>query len=273
MRMRNILLTLAILVTLISGVSAQKQFILASKNIAKPDTVWVFTPSDYSANPAKSYPLIYLLHGWSGTYHQWNDIMDCQRYADKYGFVIICPDGLYDSWYINSPAIKQSQYADFFFLDLMPFISKTYHIDSKNVFITGLSMGGHGALYLFEQKPELFRSAGSLSGVLDLSHNRNDYRISEYLGLKAGPSDEKVLTAYSVSGNIDKIFRSGKEIIFSCGTTDPFYKINNNFRVKCDESEVKATYISSPGAHDYAFWKSAIGFHFEFFRNRITVQE
>jgi putative tributyrin esterase len=267
--MRKILLSLVILFALVSGLSAQKQHVLTSKYILKADTVWIFTPSDYTSNPSKSYPLIYLLHGWSGTYHQWNDIMDCQKYADKYGFIIVCPDGLYDSWYINSPSIKGSQYVDFFFKDLFPFISKTYRVESKNVFITGLSMGGHGALYLFEQEPELFRSAGSISGVLDLTYSRNDYRISEYLGLKKDISDEKTLKTYSVIGNIERIVQSGKDIIFNCGVADPFYKVNNEFRIKCDESKINATYISNPGAHNYDYWKSNIGLQIEFFKNKI----
>jgi len=267
--MKKILLSLVIFTALISGLSARKQYVLTSKHISKADTIWVFTPSDYTAIPAKSYPLIYLLHGWSGSYHQWNDIMDCQKYADKYGFIIVCPDGLYDSWYINSPAIKESQYADFFFMDLFPFINKTFRVDSTNIFITGLSMGGHGALYLFEQRPELFRSAGSLSGVLDLTNSRNDYRISDYLGLKKDASDETTLKAYSVVGNIEKIATAGKEIIFSCGVADPFYKVNNEFRVKCDEDKIAATFISNPGTHNYTYWKSNIGSHFEFFKNKI----
>ena len=123
----------------------------------------------------------------------------------------------------------------------------------------------------FGQKPELFRSAGSISGVLDLTNSRNDYRISEYLGLKKDDSDEKTLKAHSVVGNIEKIKQSGKEIIFSCGTADPFYNVNNEFRFKCDEIKVDATYISNPGAHNYPYWKSNISSHFEFFKSRIQT--
>lgn len=269
--MRKFLLLLVILVVLGSCLSAQQQHVIASKHISKADTVWVFTPLDFKADAGKTFPVVYLLHGWSGSYHQWNDIMNCQNYADKYGYIIVCPDGLYDSWYINSPAIKESQYVDFFFMDLMPFITKTYRIDSRNVFITGLSMGGHGALYLFAQKPELFQSAGSLSGVLDLTSSRNEYRISEYLGLKKDSLDENKLKEYSVAGNIGKIARSGKEIIFNCGVDDPFYKVNNEFRIRCDENKIRATYISNPGAHNYEYWKSNIDSHFDFFNKQVQA--
>ena len=70
-------------------------------------------------------------------------------------------------------------------------------------------------------------------------------------------------------GNIEKIAASGKEIIFSCGVDDPFYKVNNEFRVKCDETKVAASYISNPGAHNYLYWKSNIGSHFDFFKSKI----
>lgn len=271
--MKKVLIIVLLLTTSGTYIQAQTQHILNSKYIAKADTVWVFTPSEYISNPAKEYPVVYLLHGWSGNYHQWNDITDCQSYANRYGFIIVCPDGLYDSWYINSPASKSSQYSDFFFLDLLPFVSKNYRIESGNVFITGLSMGGYGALYFFEQKPELFKSAGSLSGLLDLTTYWNVFEINQILGIKDQKSGKNELVKFSVTKNIEKIARSGKEIIFTCGTSDPFYSINNEFRAKCDEYKINATYITSPGAHDYTYWKSAIAYHFDFFSKIVKAEK
>lgn len=267
--MRKILFTIFFLATANVILPAQKQHILKSVHIPVPDTVWVFTPSEYESHPSDRYPLVYLLHGWQGSYHQWNDIIDCQGLADRFGFIIVCPDGLIDSWYINSPAVKQSQYADFFFRDLMPFIAATYRTDAENLFITGLSMGGHGALYLFAQKADFFRSAGSLSGVLDLSFCWNEYSINDYLGIHSKKSGIKALNAYSVKGNINKIAGSGREIIITCGSSDRFYALNNQFKQACDENKIKATYIISPGGHDYVYWKSAVGYHFDFFSKRL----
>jgi S-formylglutathione hydrolase FrmB len=226
----------------------------------------VFTPSNYTDNQNDKYPLVYLLNGWSGTYHQWNDITDCQAYADRYGFIIVCPDGLYDSWYINSPAVGNSQYADFFFLDLMPFIAEIYRIDPDHVFISGFSMGGHGALYLFAQKPDLFRSAGSLSGALDLAACWNEYGINKLLGIKGKRTGNRVLERYSVTGQIDQIAASGKPILITCGSSDQFYTVNQDFRKTCEDRHIPLTCITSPGGHDYAYWKSAIGYHFDFFK-------
>lgn len=264
--MKRSLLFLPALIAISLILKAQHQHILKSPHIAIADTIWVFTPSDYSKDPAKQFPVVYLLHGWMGSYHQWNDITYCQSLADRYGFILVCPDGLIDSWYINSPAIRESQYADFFFFDLFPFIAKNYRIDPGNVFITGLSMGGHGALYLFAQKPDLFRSAGSLSGVLDLNFCRTEYRIDDYLGIKNKKSADKILNRYAVSGNIKKIAATGKKIIVSCGSSDPFLKLNDHFKKQCDAKKIDITYLITPGGHDYPYWKSAIGAHLEFFR-------
>lgn len=267
--MKRIFVTLFFLVAACLTIQAKNQHVLNSNHLPASDTVWVFTPSDYITNPEKHYPVVYLLHGWNGSYHQWNDITDCQNLADRYGFIIVCPDALTDSWYINSPAIKQSQYADFFFLDLMPFISENYHTDPENIFITGFSMGGHGALFLFAQKPTLFRSAGSLSGVLDLSFCWNEYRIDDYLGIHNKTSGINELNTYSVTGNIKNIADAGKEIIFTCGSSDRFFELNNQFKRSCNENNIVATYIISPGGHDYPYWKSAIGSHFDFFAKKI----
>jgi S-formylglutathione hydrolase FrmB len=271
--MKRTFILLLILACLHPVTHAQRQYILKSAHIAVSDTIWVFTPMGYSKTVSVKFPVVFLLHGWNGSYHQWNDITDCQSLADRYGFIIVCPDGLTDSWYINSPAIKSSQYTDFFFLDLFPFITSHYRTDSSNVFITGLSMGGHGALYLFAQHPDLFRSAGSLSGVLDLGFCGREYGIDTYLGIPAGETGKEILTSWSVSGQIDRIADSEKKIILSCGSSDRFFELNNTFKRLCDTHDIDATYFVSPGGHDYPYWKSAIGAHLDFFRKMVLSEK
>jgi len=243
--------------------------IIHSGYLSKPDTVWIFTPSSYTGNPQEHYPVVFLMHGWSGNYHQWDDIMNCQSYADSFRFILVCPDGLYDSWYLNSPALINSRYEDFFFQDLVPDIERAFRTDPEILFITGLSMGGHGALYLFSKQPNLFKSAGSLSGVVDMRVCANSYGISKYLGLEQTDSDQELLLDYSVIGNINKLAAAGKPIIISCGTEDPFYESNNAFVQLCDSMLVEATYIAGPGGHDYPYWRANIESHFDFFRMQI----
>ncbi|MES2734039.1 MAG: alpha/beta hydrolase family protein [Bacteroidota bacterium] len=247
---------------------AQDQLLFKANTIPDTDTVWVFTPVGYDP-AARSYPAVVLLHGYGANYKQWNDIMGAQHYADEYGFIVICPDGFRDSWYINSPVKKDHQYADFFFKYFLPSLKQKYRLDADNLFISGLSMGGHGALFLFSQRPDLFRSAGSTSGVLDLRSSAKKYGLTAILGELA--TGQVTWIRFSVMGNIEKIAAAKKEIIFDCGVDDRFYEVNNQLREVCLTMNIPATFISQPGNHDKVYWQKSIRQHFEFFK-RLSLQ-
>ena len=241
----------------------QKQFVLNSAYLNSPDTVWIFTPTDYTDN--KQMPVTYLLHGWSGKYWHWDYMIDCQEYADNYNTIIVCPDGLYDSWYINSPLEEENRYESFFILDLIPLIEKNYNVNKDSIFITGLSMGGHGALYLCSKTPGYFSKVGSLSGLLDLRNWQNHYGISRVLGLGNNHDNKSVLWSYSVISNIDAIKSLSGNIIVSCGTEDPFYNINIEFINQCDSKGLSTVFKSASGGHNAQYWTDNVVDHFEFF--------
>lgn len=254
-----------LLMLLSVGAKAQDQLIYKSKNLPSADTTWVFKPKNYTQTD--KLPLIFLLHGYSGNYKQWNNIMDAQKYADQYGFIIVCPDGLFSSWYLNSPAKKDWQFESFFFDELYPDIQKKYKVDPQNVFISGLSMGGHGALHLFIQKPELFSGAGSTSGGIKLSDGFGKFGLGDLLGNP--PATDEAWKKYSVIENIGKLKGNTKPIIFDCGANDFFYQSNNELKQKCDSLKLNATYISQPGAHNKAYWAKSIRQQFEFFKDKL----
>ena len=245
---------------------AQDQLVYKSKNLAKPDTTWVFKPQNYQQKD--KLPVLFLLHGYSGNYKQWNKIMDAQKYANDYGIMIVCPDGLFSSWYINSPAKSDMQFESFFFDELFPDIKSKYKMDANNVFISGLSMGGHGALYLFIKHQELFKSAGSTSGGIQLSDGFGKFGLGEVLGNP--PITSELWQKYSVTSLIDQLKGNKKPFIFDCGSDDFFYKSNNALKQKCDELKLNATYISQPGAHNGAYWTKSIKQQVEFFKALIN---
>lgn len=258
-------LYLSILIAIAFSFSAfaQDQLIYQSKNLAKPDTTWVFKPKNYAQKD--KLPMIFLLHGYSGNYKQWHGIMDAQKYADDFGFIIVCPDGLYNSWYLNSPVKSDQQFETFFFEELFPQVMSKYKVEEKNVFITGLSMGGHGALSLFIKHPELFKSAGSTSGGVRLSDGYGKWDLAALLGNPT--KEDKVWQTFSVLSNIDRLKGTDKPFIFDCGASDFFYQANNELKQKCDELKLNATYISQPGSHNKAYWAKSIQQQFVFFKN------
>jgi len=252
---------------LTGNVFAQDTLVINKPYIPYPDTTLIITPGNNS-QPSEM-PLVFLLNGWSGNYAQWNIITDVQSYSDKYNMIIVCPDGFYDSWYLDNPFEPRVQFERFFWKDLVPKILQKYKVDTNKIFISGLSMGGHGAMTLFLKHPDFFLSAGSTSGILDLT------AFPEKWGIKKGIGNyndfSKVWKSNSAIYLLQNIVGMNKQIIFDCGTEDFSYDVNNNFRAKCRKLKIKATFISQPGNHNAQYWHHSIKAHFEFFNSLITV--
>lgn len=243
---------------------AQDIFVVKTTYLANADTSYVFFPKKKQTFIEQKTPIVIMLHGYGGDYKQWNNITDLQSYANKYNIIIVCPDGGKDSWYLNSPKKRESQFESFFIKDYLPYLKENLSIDTNGIFITGLSMGGHGAMYLFLRHHELFASAGSTSGVLDLNASGLKYSsLSNCLGQYE--TNKEIFNNYSSINLLQNIKFTNKPIIFDCGNKDHLYAANNAFKEKCDSLYINTFYFSSPGRHNRMYWKESIAWHFEFF--------
>ena len=248
-------------------IKAQDSLVLKSAYLPVNDSVLVFTPKDYQPHDS-TYPVVYMLHGYGGNYTQLNKMLKLQNYADEFKFIIICPDGLFDSWYINSPLKQNIEWETFFFSDLYPKINKAYAVDTTNIFITGLSMGGHGAMFLFLRHSSKFKAAASSSGVLDLNYSALKYSsLSNTLGEYNQSKD--IFNNYSAINQLDSIKFTDKPIFVDCGTKDHLLKANNQFNEACMDRWIQITYMNMPGRHNAKYWKSSFPWHFDFFEKQV----
>jgi S-formylglutathione hydrolase FrmB len=246
-------------------VFSQDTLLINADYIPHTDTSLVFVPSNY--NPANTYPLIFMLHGYSGNYAQWSQEANLDSIASKDGFIIVCPDGFYNSWYVNSPMKKNSQYERFFFENLVPKIFSKYNIDKSNIFITGLSMGGHGAMYYFLRHPDFFKSAGSTSGILDIMAFPENWEMSKVFG--SFTLHPKVWHNNSDINLLKNLKNKNRQIIVDCGTEDFAFKVNQAFRDSCVALGIPIKFIKGPGDHSHPYWKKSIVEHFAFFKSLI----
>ncbi|MBO4536568.1 MAG: hypothetical protein J5702_05115, partial [Bacteroidales bacterium] len=140
----------ALLVLFALGARAQQLVVISSPNLHADDSVLVFIPQQFEDNYSDRYcvdccgdpdpvPALFLLHGWSGCYRDWRNHYDIQQVADESGFIIICPDGFYDSWYVNANDPSGMQWRDFFDKELYPQMKEKYYLNPEKTFITGLS--------------------------------------------------------------------------------------------------------------------------------------
>ena len=145
----------------------------------------VVLPAQYSQkkNPTRFFPVVYLLHGAQGSYRDWPKKADLRSLATQYAVIIVCPDGQ-DSWYFDSPIDPNFQFETYVTKELRSYIETHYRTINHPKYraITGLSMGGHGALWLAWRHPEIYGSCGSMEGGVDIYSNPNRWKVNERLG-------------------------------------------------------------------------------------------
>ncbi|MBQ3655425.1 MAG: prolyl oligopeptidase family serine peptidase [Bacteroidales bacterium] len=252
----------------LSGFS-QRQFVIKTQNyIPQFDTVNYYLPS--ASDSLKKFPAVILLHGYDGSFRQWGKICNLQKLSDEFKMILICPDGFKESWYINSPVRPGLRYADFFFEDFLPEVFKTLPVDTAAVFLTGLSMGGHGALHLFSLHPEKFRAAGSISGVVDLRSSSVTNSLTKVLGIKSKTNEN--WDNFSAMNNIEKFKAANKPLIINCGSQDFLIGVNRKFAQKCSAEGIKIFYMESPGKHNKEYWNLLLPEQLRFFRQFVSKQ-
>jgi S-formylglutathione hydrolase FrmB len=252
-------------------------FTLFSFSENQVDTVCVFSskmkmdvksviikPENY--NPLKHYPVVYLLHGFSDNYAQWvTAVPEIKTLSTQYQFIIVCPDGGYSSWYFDSPIDLKSQFESYITSDLVSYVDTHYSTlsDRNHRAISGLSMGGHGALYLAIRHKNLFANAGSMSGGVDLNASIGKFDIEKRLG--EHNSNIELWDKNSVINMVDSLRNKDLHLLVDCGLNDFFYDINLSLHKKLISLKIDHDYIERPGEHNWEYWTNSIQYQLLFF--------
>ena len=264
-RLSRILLFKALLLILsTASFAAQTDTILVHSTSMNKDIKCVVIQPTHPTQPR--LPVIYLLHGHGGNYAQWPATApQLKQEADEMGILFICPDGGVDSWYFDSPIDPSVRYETFMIKELIPYIDTHYSTipDRAHRAITGLSMGGHGALYLAIRHKDLFGAAGATSGGVDFRPFPNNWGIKKDLGTI---SDHKENWDNNTVINVMDSLRNGElHIIFDCGSSDFFLAVNRSLHQKLLDNKIDHDYIERPGSHNGAYWRNSIDYQLLFF--------
>lgn len=246
---------------------------IQSPSMQKMLKAGVVTPTDYQKKKNGPYPVLYLLHGYSGNFSNWlksprqNNLL--QQMADKYNFIIVTPEGGYSSWYYDSPVDKSSQYETYLTQELLQEVERKYKtINNKSGrFISGLSMGGHGALYISARNPELYLAAGSMSGAVNVAGIEQEkflQSIEAVLGPK--PQNQELFRQSSIVYLTPLLKKSGLRLIIDCGVKDFLIEDNRELHRRLVYENVPHEYTERPGAHTWEYWGNSLEYHLLFFQ-------
>ena len=230
-----------------------------SRSMQKSIPAVVVTPDGYSSQPMQRYPVVYLLHGAGGSYSNWiKKVPAIRALADQYQAIIVCPDGASTSWYFDSPIDSGFRYETHVAKEVPIHIDSAYRTinDRRARAITGLSMGGHGALFIAFRHADRFSIAGSMSGALHVSVIRKGYNVEKRLG------DTVVNAAYwrdwSVLNVIEQYPKDSLSILIDCGTEDRVIPMNRAVHEKMLKLKIPHEYLERPGEHNWPYWENAI---------------
>ena len=236
----------------------------------------VYLPADYGSSE-RSYPVVYLLHGYTDDNTGWLQFGEINRLTDKAiaegtipPMIIVMPNGD-SSWYINSYDGKE-KYEDFFVTEFIPAIEKSYRIKGEKKYrgIAGLSMGGYGTMIYTLKHPELFVAGAALSAAIfdDSAIVKMQDGVYERIlgplfgrGLKGGDRVNAALTANSpLRIVLTKTPDDLKKVRYwiDCGDDDGLSRGNCLLHIELMDKGVPHEFRVRDGAHTWTYWRTGI---------------
>ncbi|MDR0824543.1 MAG: esterase family protein [Prevotella sp.] len=226
----------------------------------------VILPDGYDKSKETKYPVLYLLHGYGARYDTWVKSVkkSLPQEATKWKMIVVCPDGQ-NSWYWDSPVDPSFQFETYVSSELVSYIDKNYNTvaSPKGRAVTGLSMGGHGGLWLGINHPDVFGACGSMSGGVDIRPFPNNWDMKKRLG--AYKDNTEIWNKHTVITQLDRIEPGTLAIIFDCGKDDFFYQVNEELHKEMLYRNIPHDYVSRPGAHTNEYWNNSIDYQMLFF--------
>lgn len=222
-----------------------------SNNVVRELTVYL--PPSYDANPNKSYPVLYLLHGYANDHHSWhkygraNDILDnllAKQAIDP--FIVVMPLG-YGGTRVNGDGtgipgdngIRGSGdlYERDLLEDIIPMIDKKYRTlaNRENRAIFGFSMGGGQAGRYGLGNLDKFAYIGVMSAGL------------------GGNAESSLMK--SLAENKDKVNEQIKLLWVACGRDDFAFDGAKSTSETLNSIGIKHTFVETEGEHHWRVWR------------------
>ncbi|MDD5672593.1 MAG: alpha/beta hydrolase family protein [Chitinivibrionales bacterium] len=228
----------------------------------------VVLPDAYHKSSMR-FSVMYLLHGYSGNYRTWSTIVPLDSFADRYNLIFVCPDGNYNSWYLDSPRKPQSRFETYIAREMPHYIDSLFRTQGSRLgrAIMGSSMGGHGALTLLARHPDIFCGAAGLSGIMDLTEFPKNWDIAGVLGDYSGNRNQ--WREHSFVGMIDKLGNTNGIVMLDCGRNDFALPGNRRAHELLTALGIKHDYREMPGSHCPEYVRQNAEYHVRYLSNTL----
>jgi len=229
-----------------------------TKNLKGRGDICVFVPP---VENAENLPLVILLHGVYGSAWVWSQKAGVHRTTWEMiqrdeipPMVIAMPsDGLWGdgSGYL---AHNQKDFEKWIVEDVPNSVKENIACVSKrsDLFISGLSMGGFGALRLGTKYGKKFKAISAHSTITNITQMPLfvEESIENYK-----QEDER---ENSVLGVLKKYKSTIPKLRFDCGSEDDLITYNRDLHTALNKEKIEHVYEEFPGAHEWSYWEEHV---------------
>ena len=182
----------------------------------------------YKSASAEKRPLLVGLHTWS--FERANQIKNMLPLAEKYDFNLLLPEFRGKNLSSN-PICKQacgSEFAKQDIQDAIDYLISEDLVDKDNIFLLGLSGGGHMALLMAGKCPEYFKAIGAYVPITDLTRwVEENQGYAPHIQACCGTKKEMLLR--SPISYVDTIAKANLKIFH--GKDDPVVPVSHSIRL------------------------------------------
>jgi putative tributyrin esterase len=246
---------------------------IASASLPDRNAVLVVTPPSYDASPQRRYPVLYFLHDGYGDGRTLErrgvaaEALRRMRAGILPEFLIVAPDGP-GTWFSDDHAGVR-RFETYLASDLPRAIEARYRVRPGRTSrgITGISMGGYGAVKTALRHPELYGSVSALSGaIIPFGWDQLPrysfvarYTLMRVFGRSRDDNTLDANDAWLILWNLcfdtppfDVELRAGTEDVYGLD------RVAAQYGMLLNERGIPTTVVLTSGGHDWDYWKGAM---------------
>jgi S-formylglutathione hydrolase FrmB len=144
-------------------------FTVQSQGLGTRQKVRVIVPQGWSRTAARTWPVVYALHGGRDNYTSWTRNTGIEELARRWRVLVVMPEGAngsYTDWF-NGGNFGRPKWETFHMREVRQLVERNFRAGTVRATM-GLSSGGQGACTYPGRFPGMFRYAACFSSILSM---------------------------------------------------------------------------------------------------------